>query len=255
MKTRAFGLCFLALLGVGVGRSAAVQYSLEVANLTQPAFEYYIRGPIGGGSGELSMPGLASALRAGVVPAAAILYDRNLILADPSIARSFGTVPVRLTGASAGASAGGWQSKVSWDAPPGQRSIWAIQGATSHFQRVRHLAISATDGALRYYIPYRVSLYSRPQAALAFPLYFLQAGEGSETLWTRSVGPKVDLGRGIAAVVGWNTSAVLADWVYIVLEAPAEPAAFKIVVGWAPRGSANDEAITGAGVNGRAIRK
>jgi hypothetical protein len=119
---------------------------------------------------------------------------------------------------------------------------------------VRHLAISARSGELRYYIPYRVSLFGKPQLAPAYPLYFLQAGEGSERLWIRSLAPRLDLGSGIATVVGQTSSLDSGDWVYIVVASPAEAVTFRVVVGWGPRGSPTDEAIAGAGGGARAIR-
>jgi hypothetical protein len=246
---------YLALtLASGAERAAAAQVHLEVASLTQPSFEFYIRGRVGRGDGELAMSRLDGALQAAAVPAGAMLYDRDLVPADADLARSFGTVPVRVTGVGRGPSTGGWQSLVSWDAAPGQRAVWVLQPTTSHLQRVRHLAISARSGELRYYIPYRVSLFGKPQLAPAYPLYFLQAGEGSERLWIRSLAPRLDLGSGIATVVGQTSSLDSGDWVYIVVASPAEAVTFRVVVGWGPRGSPTDEAIAGAGGGARAIR-
>jgi len=62
VRTAIVALCLAALLTHGVDRAPAAPVSLEVANLTQSSFEYYIRGPVGWGEGELTMPTLDRAL-------------------------------------------------------------------------------------------------------------------------------------------------------------------------------------------------
>jgi hypothetical protein len=220
----------------------AVEYTLQVANLPQDAFHYFIRGAVGSGQGELALPRLEAALDAATLGFGALLYDRDLRPASADIARSFGAAPVAPVAQSAGGP-GQWQS-VRWDGQPGQRAVWLVQPVSTREQRVSDLALWSPPGGLRYYIPYRVSLTSGRAPAVAFPLRFLQSYENTDALWPRYLSRAVDLRPGLAVVVGVNT--IAGDWVYLVVEPPAAPTQFKAVIGWRRRG-ANDDVISGTG--------
>ncbi len=134
---------------------------------------------------------------------------------------------------------------------PGERAVWMIRPATTHYSEVAHLALSGAPGGLRYFIPYRVTLSPAPSRAVAYALRFLRSGEDGTPLWDEYLSRAIDLRGGPAAVVGVNSLG--GDWVYVVVEPPAEPTTFRIAIGWSRRGS-NDRVQAGAGSGGIRIK-
>ena len=240
-------ICLISLLFAAPPRAHAVEYTLQVASLIDDAFVYFIKGSIGRGEGELSLPVLERSLDAGDVSRGGLLYDRDIYPAGEGVARSFGAVPVRPAGSSSSEEKGLWKS-VRWEGKPGERVVWLIRPATMHSREAKQLALGGTTGGLRYYIPYRVTLSPKPSPVVSYSLPFLRSGEDGTPLWDRHLSRAVDLGGGLAAVVGVN-SGVGADWVYLVIELPSEPATFRTAIGWARRGS-NDRIQAGTGGTG-----
>lgn len=229
------GLVFLALLLVWAGAvpAEAVEYRLQVANLYQTSFSHFIDGKIRGGEGELTMERLERSLDGGQTPAGAFLY-RPVQVARESLAAAFGASKAR--GEVKPTEGKRLWDEAVWQGAPGERSVWVIAPTTTHDQEVVHLALKGKD-TLRYWVPYGVSGNSRPASAVAFPLQFLQFYEERGTLWDRYLSKSVSLREGIAVVVGVNQNPTFADWVYIVVEPPAAPTTFKVVLGWGRRRS------------------
>jgi hypothetical protein len=221
-------LVALAILTGVPSAAPAVEYTLETASLLEDAFRYFVRGDVGRAQGELALPGLVEALDGGRVGSGAFLYDRNLVPAQVGLARGFGAVPVRVTGQIA-AGPGQWQS-VRWEGNPGERVVWVVVPASSHWQRVRNVALSGNDGMLRYFQPYLASLWGGPSAAVKYSLSVLRSAEDGLPVWDRWIAGRADLSGGLAALVGQNGSG--ADWVYLVVELPAQPVTFRAVIGW-----------------------
>ncbi len=239
-------ICLVSVLSLAPSRALAVEYSLQVGNLIDDAFSYYIRGNVGRGEGELLLPHLERALDAATVSRGALLYDRDIYPAGEGVARSFGAAPVRPVGQSATRDRGSWKT-VRWEGKPGERVIWVVRPATIHLGKISHLALAGTAGGLRYYVPYSVTLSPTPAATVSYSLSFLRSGEDGTVLWERHLSRAVDLRGGLAAVVGVNT--VGGDWVYLVVEQPPAPVTFSSVLGWARRGSGSDiQAGTGGGI-------
>ncbi len=109
-----------------------------------------------------------------------------------------------------------------------------IAPAGRHLREVYHVAVQGAgpEAALRYSVPYRAAISGQPQTVLAYSLFFLRFYEGRSDLWRRYLSKSVDLGQGIAVVVGVNDNATFADWVYIVVQQPPVPTTFKVVLGW-----------------------
>lgn len=234
---------FLALCGASP--AAAVEYRLQVANLHEEGFTHFFDGPLGTGSGELVMNRLEKALDSADVGSGARLSDRVPTRFRARAAESWGAVRVR--GEINPADGPRQWDEIVWDGKPGERSVWVIATTTTHVQEVKHVALKGwTPGsALRYYIPYNVTVNPAPESVIAIPLNFLRFYEDRPGLWDRYLRKSVALGEGIAIVVGVNDSPTFADWVYLVVQHPPQPAGFKVVLGWARRISADKSSKEG----------
>lgn len=217
------------LVGVVVTPAGAVEYRLQVANLHEQSLRHFVNGRVGTGSGELALDRLEQALDAGNVGSGAFLPDRLVQVPREGVAQAFGAVLARAA-VKPGEGKQLWD-EVVWEGKPGERSVWLIAGSTPHVQEVRGVALKGSNG-LRFYLPYRVTGKPAPQAVVAYPLQFLRFYEDRGGLWERYLSKSVGLGDGIAAVVGINEGGAFPDWVYVVVQHPAEPATFKVVVGW-----------------------
>lgn len=236
-------VCIVSLLFAAPPAAQAVEYSLQVANLIDDAFVHFMRGPIGRGEGELALAGLDRALDSGDMSRGALLYDRDVYPAGEGVARSFGAVAVRPTSYSSSEEKGFWKT-VRWNGKPGDRVVWIVRPATMHYAQAKRLGLAGTTPGLRYYIPYGVTLSPTPSRAVSYSLPLLRSGEDGADLWDRYLSRSVDPTEGLAAVVGVNS--VGGDWVYLVVQQPAEPVTFRVAIGWDRRG-ANDRVIAGTG--------
>jgi hypothetical protein len=240
------GLLLLVLLiGFGVLPADAVEYRLEVASLHDEGFTHFIDGPIGTGSGELVMARLERALDAGEVGSGARIGDRVLTRFRSRAAESFGAVRVR--GEINPAEGPRQWDEAVWEGKPGERSVWVIATTTTHHQEVRHVALKGGEpgAALRYFIPYRVTLNPTPQSVVAFPLSFIRFYEDRPGLWDRYLSKSIGLGEGVAVLVGINETPAFADWVYLIVQHPPQAATFKVVLGWGRRMSGDKSSKEG----------
>jgi hypothetical protein len=233
----------LALLAGLVAPAAGEEYRLQVASNQREAFMHYFDGPLGTGSGELVMERLGRDVDTGRIPSGALLGDRPFRYGWDAVAASFGAVKV-IAEIRPAEGPRRWD-EVVWNGRPGDRSVWVIGATTTRTQEVIHVALQglAPPGdapALRYYVPYRVTVSPSPQTVVTYPLGFLRFYEDrGPVLWDRYLSRSVGLGQGIAMVVGENSNPSFADWVYIVIQHPAQPATFKAVVGWERRRGAD----------------
>jgi hypothetical protein len=243
-----FGLILLAALAAP---AQGEEYRLQVASLYHDAFMHYLDGPLGTGSGELVMERLGRALDSGQVPSGALLGDRPLRYGWEALAASFGAVKV-IAEIKPAEGSRRWD-EVVWTGRPGDRSVWVIGPTTTRTQEVIHVALQglplngSAAPALRYYVPYRVTGSPSPQTVVTYPLGFLRFYEDrGPVLWDRYLSRSVGLGQGIAVVVGESSNPTFADWVYIVVQHPPQPATFKAVVGWERRRGADRSNLEGA---------
>ena len=241
----------LALALALVGPAGATEYRLQVANMYRESFAHYLDGPIGSGSGELVMERLGRALDTGKVPDGALLYDRSLRYGWEALAGSFRAVKV-IAEIKPAEGSRRWD-EVIWQGMPGERSVWVIAPTTTRTQEVVQIALqgvaagSGEPPALRHYLPYRVTGSPVPQTVVTYPLALLRFNEDrGPTLWDRYLSRSVGLGQGIAVVVGENSNPSFADWVYLVVQHPPQPATFKAVVAWERRRGSDRSNIEGA---------
>ncbi len=233
------------LIGWAVSPASAVEYRLDVASLQEDGFTHFIDGPILTGSGELIMARLERALDAGEVGSGARMGDRVPTRFRAGAAESFGAVRVR-GDVNPAEGARQWD-EIVWEGKPGERSVWVIATTTTHVQEVKHVALKGWQpgSALRYYIPYRVTLNPTPESVVAFPLPFIRFYEDRPGLWERYLSKSVGLGEGIAVLVGINETPGFADWVYLIVQHPPQPATFKAVLGWGRRMSGDKSSKEG----------
>ena len=74
-----------------------------------------------------------------------------------------------------------------------------------------------------------------PRSIARFPLNYLFAHQDEPDFWTRRLAPVLDLGGGIGVIVAAQDGVFKADEAYVIVTHPAEPAAFKAVLGWRDR--------------------
>ncbi len=234
-----------------VGPAGATEYRLQVASMYRESFAHYLDGPIGSGSGELVMERLGRELDTGKVPDGALLYDRSFRYGWEALAGSFRAVKV-IAEIKPAEGSRRWD-EVVWQGTPGERSVWVIAPTTTRTQEVVQIALqgvaagSGESPALRHYLPYRVTGSPVPQTVVTYPLALLRFNEDrGPTLWDRYLSRSMGLGQGIAAVVGENSNPSFADWVYLVIQHPPQPATFKAVVAWERRRGADRSNIEGA---------
>jgi hypothetical protein len=238
------------LLGLA-GPAGAVEYRLQVANLYRESFVHYFDGPLGTGSGDLVMERLGRDLDTDRIPSGALLSDRTFRYGWEALAGSFRAVKVIAEIRPAEGSRP-WD-EVVWTGHPGERSVWVIAPTTTRTQEVMHVALqgmpvaAGESPALRHYLPYRVTGSPALQTAVTYPLDFVRFYEGrGPALWDRYLSRSTGLGQGIAAVVGESSNPSFADWVYVVIQHPPQPATFKAVVGWERRRGADRSNLEGA---------
>jgi hypothetical protein len=215
----------MAVLAGAPASSAAVEYTLAVANLHVEALNFFVPGPARGGTGQVAVPDLEQPLDAGRVPGGALLFDRDPTPARTTEALAFGAVPVTSIHHTGTGGGGNWTT-IHWDGGPNQRSVWVIRGAASR-QQVNRIALGRS-GDLRYFIPYRAPLFPTPSPAVGYPLTFLRPSDDHRVLSFLS--KAVNLDQGLAAVVGLD--GIGGDWVYLIVVQPPQPATFKAVIGW-----------------------
>jgi hypothetical protein len=223
------GLC------LGASPAGAVEYRLEVASLYREAFAHYFDGGMAAGTGQPAMSRLERDLDSGRTEPSVVLSDRPLRYGWEAVARSFEASKV-IAEVKPLESPRRWD-QVVWDGKPGERSVWVIAPSGRHFQEVYHVAVKGAEAGagLRYHVPDRVALRGRPQAVVGYPLSLLRFYEGRSDLWRRYLSKSLDLGGGIAVVVGIGDNPTFPDWAYIVVEQPPSPTTFKVVLGWQRR--------------------
>ncbi len=226
----------LVLAGAVLGQAcpaAAVEYRLLVANLAEHALLHYLDGRVGRGDGDTTLERLERSLDSGQTPAAAILSDRTIQLAGEDTQRAFG-VGARPSVRMQTADGARWL-EVRWEGAPGQRVVWMIAPTTSQAPEVRKVALRGTTGGLRYFIVYGAAMNGGPAVVAGYPLQFVHAAIETPARAARLT-RGVDVGSGLAVMVGVNSDPYFADHAYLIVD-PPPPTTFKAVIAWDGRAS------------------
>ena len=70
-----------------------------------------------------------------------------------------------------------------------------------------------------------------------YPLEFLGFHDDRGDLWEKYLSRTLDLGNGIAVVVGSNSNSTFPDQAYLVINPAAQPTTYKAVLVWREPGS------------------
>lgn len=222
------GLLTLALAASPLA-AGAVEYRLRVANLDDGAYFHFAENDRYDRDSPFRLPGLEPAIDRGSLPNGVFVASRSLVAADVGTARSFEAVEVRSLPDSR--PAGQWQ-EVRWEGTPGERSVWVVRGYGLSRQAVVGVGLTAPTGEFRHYIPHGVGPGAARLRVGRIGLDFVEFWEGREGLWRRFLAPKLDLHRGIAAVVGENPNAVYPDAVFLIIDQPPAPTTYDIAIAW-----------------------
>lgn len=220
----------------------AAEYRLQVVSIREEVFSYYMKGGEGFGAPLVS---LESALEAQKVPKSVVLTDRPVYPARPSQAQAFEASPFRVEPLTSG---NGVWSEFRWVGDPGSRTLWVVETRTLNLHEVSQLGLKGT-GPLRHVFPYGASMRVRRtegSSAVRFPADLVDFWNGRPGLWARQLSRYLDLADGIAAVVAMEPYPDRPDRVYLVIQQPAEPRTFKVVLAWRKREGAFKNLFEGA---------
>ena len=224
----------VALVFVTIASPAsAVEYRLQVVSVLDDAFRSFMKpGEAADGATGPGLQRLEASLDTGDFPKAVLLYDRHLQAASESTARAYGGVPVRADVKRGGEQKRRWD-EVRWDGTPGEQSVWVVVPRTRRSGELFRVALRGA-GPIRHWLPYATS-NGRKLPVVSFPSNYLWSREDEADFWSKRLAPVLDLGAGIAVIVGANTGFLDADQAYIVVIHGPEPATYKAVLGWRDR--------------------
>lgn len=224
----------VALVFVTIASPAsAVEYRLQVVSVLDDAFRSFMKpGEAADGATGPGLQRLEASLDSGDFPKAVLLYDRHLQAASEFTARAYGGVPVRADVKQGGEQKRHWD-EVRWDGTPGEQSVWVVVPRTRRSGELFRVALRGA-GPIRHWLPYATS-NGRKLPVVSFPSNFLWSREDEADFWSKRLAPVLDLGAGIAVIVGANTGFLGADQAYIVVIHGPEPATYKAVLGWRDR--------------------
>jgi len=224
----------VALVFVTIASPAsAVEYRLQVVSVLDDAFRSFMKpGEAADGATGPGLQRLEASLDSGDFPKAVLLYDRHLQAASESTARAYGGVPVRADVKQGGEQKRHWD-EVRWDGTPGEQSVWVVVPRTRRSGELFRVALRGA-GPIRHWLPYATS-NGRKLPVVSFPSNYLWSREDEADFWSKRLAPVLDLGAGIAVIVGANTGFLDADQAYIVVTHGPEPATYKAVLGWRDR--------------------
>ncbi|MFZ1057564.1 MAG: hypothetical protein WAP47_00085 [Candidatus Rokuibacteriota bacterium] len=244
-----FLLLLLAALTFAPSLAEAVEYRLQVINLTEEAFAYYMNQAKGSENG--SWARLEAAAEKGEVPWGAIIADRSLRKADPALERLFEAVPIKPEAVDVGAR--NW-IEFRWQGEPGKRVVWIVEArGFSPLHEVRYVGLRGT-GTAGFSIALNAPWSPVRLKAVSFPTQFILLWNGPGSLWERWISRYLDLAEGMGAVVGVDLNPTVPDRVFIVIEQTLEPKVFRAALGWRKRAAAHFPQYEAPGSDGFRIR-
>lgn len=221
-------------LGATASPAAGAEYRLQVVSVLEDAFRSFMRpGEAADGAAGPGLARLEARLDAGDFPKAVLLYDRHLQAASESTARAYGGVPVLAEVKKGGEGKQHWD-EVRWEGKSGERSIWVVAPRTRRPGELSRVALKGA-GPIRHYVPYSVANDPTKLPVASFPSHFLWAHEDDADFWSKRLAPVLDLGAGVAVVVGVATALYDADQAYVVVTHAPQLLTYKAVLAWRDR--------------------
>ena len=238
---RECGLRLLRVAGLlcafsGVAPVQAAEYRLQIASMWESGFTSFVGpGELGDVASGPGLENLVARLDRGEVPPGPLLADRTVRWANEAEARTFGAVrrPVEIKPYGEGKTQ--WD-EVKGDGKPGERSVWVVSpGGRGRPQELYHVVLKGT-GAVRHFIPYAPK-GGRKLVTARYPLEFLWFHVDRGDLWDKYLSRTLDLGHGIAVVVGSNGNSTFPDEAYLVINQTEQATTYKAVLVWREPGS------------------
>ena len=224
----------LAAVALGTSPAGAVEYRLQVVSLFDSGFSSFLRpGEIKDGATGPGLDHLESSLDRGEIGLGALLWDRRVQAVAAGAARAWGVTAVR-PALSPGGEEGRLWDTLTWDGQPGERSVWLVAPGGRATQELYRAALRGA-GPMRYVQPYNPPWKSERLTGPRFPLNAVWFYEERGTVWERLVAGSIDLGAGIALVVGANEASPFPDSAWIVLTHALTPTTYKAVLSWRQR--------------------
>ena len=239
---REWGLRLLRVAGLlcafaGVARVEAAEYRLQVANMWESGFASFVRpGELGDGASGPGLERLVARLDRGELSKGPLLGDRTLRCASEAEARTYGAVRMLAEIKPGGEGNRQWD-EVKAEGKPGERNVWVVSpSGRGRPQELYHVVLKGT-GPVRHFIPYEPA-GGRKIVTVRYPLEFLGFHDDRGDLWEKYLSRTLDLGNGIAVVVGSNSSsAAFPDQAYLVINQAAQETTYKAVLVWRDPGS------------------
>lgn len=214
----------------------AVEYRLQVVSMWESGFTSFVSpGELGDGASGPGLERLVARLDRGELSRGPLLTDRTLRWASEAEARTYGAVRVLAEVKPGGEGKTQWD-EVKGDGKPGERSVWVVSpSGRGRPQELYHVVLKGT-GPVRHFIPYAPA-GRRKIVTVRYPLEFLWFHDDREDLWDKYLSRTLDLGNGIAVVVGSNSNSTFPDQAYVVINPAAQPTTYKAVLVWREPGS------------------
>lgn len=231
-SARIAALAAAGVLALGATPARAEEYRLRVANLLESAYLHYNHSDsrtIPGAVGRLE--GLSGALDRHAVPTGSFVA-RAVTGADADSARPFAAV---VAGAPPSLTRQGQWEEVVWQGRPGARSVWLVRGQTLEYPELKAAGLGTRPAAvLGNFLAMNATISSMRTRVLRVPGALVEGSEGRDGLWpklARYMAP----GEAVGVIVAVSRDLIHPDGVFVVIDQPAQPATFDVVLAWAPR--------------------
>lgn len=236
------------LLLLRVPTVSATPYQLQVAHVEEKLFLRYVE--TGGNLFHTTrhvLPQLQAALDQATLPSAALLPDRHVQPISPAKDRSgqLEAVTVRLATPH---SSNPWMV-VAWEGTPGKTVVFQINSQQVHYQELVDVAVDI-NGVLQRLPVSGVPLFGRrqvpvPDFASTYIRYTLESGS-----FVTKMAQYAESFDGLSVLIGRNHNLYYPDFVYLMVQMPAEAKIYKVVLAWRDRetlrdGNGNDSGAFG----------
>jgi len=214
----------------------SISYRLEVASLFESGFASFLKSPneLNDGASGPGLDALEAALDRGAIPRGPLLSDRRVEPVKANVARAYGAVSVRAEMTPGGEGPSAWD-EVRWEGKPGERTVWLVApGGRGRPQELYRVALKGA-GPMQHFTPYAPPGGAAKIRAVKYGLNFLWFHEERGDAWSAHLSRTLDLGGGIAAVIGDNFNPSFPDQVYLIVDQPAHSMTFKAVLVWRDR--------------------
>ena len=212
-------ICLTAFLFCGSAKLHSETYRLQVANVPEPVFMFFVEGR--------TLPHIEAFLDDRQRSKFVLIRDRQ-----PEFLESveFGHGALFPDNVLFPKRNDPW-GVTSWDAAAGQVAVFRIRGKQSNFQKLRRVALETNGVLIRFpvrNIPTpRLRPMQVPSTSASYLAYLLESGTFVDWAVMRAASH-----NGLSVIVGRHHDAQRSDTVYLMLRMPQENEAYKVILGW-----------------------